>query len=635
MGGPEDLPQAQLVRRFTAELEPASDLEIQTKQYQKDLDATKEARDMLRSENTYISNSSPAIPQSTFTGAEIARKRLKSKCDEFFTSLAQKEAVEKKKTSVLRFLHRESTGHKLAREIQAAGEFTVSQVSSITTQLETQWKGSHSKATTNFLNICRKLDDHKMIFQWFPDQTAYTSVLCGAVTMIIQVSVNYSSISEQLSGYIADLSDRISVCTRWLDLYDRPSMQARLSDIYAKFFDFFIAVASWYLKGKPSRLLDSFNSNFSESYRTAAEVIKNSIQLIHEEAQIETALEVKGIVPHVDQSLAAVEERITAQVLQARREGENEVGRRMYHVLMEMARQFELLKHEMKEGIDALKQGLPERVHALEIEDTGAAAATIGLPTGLSRVEAEQLCVQLQSTIDEVGGNDGIRLAVQAGRLVAEPRMVHMLGKWAQATSGNAQILWIISPWETGAQTSAQLAALGIIWTAIQAKAQFISYICQRPHYGKLPRFKGAEDKAGILAMVYSLIRQLLQFQMPEDKVEIPVEMVDKLTQTADNWDTAIELLKILLDNTPNLRYCIVSGLNLLEDGARDLAQEFVDVLLAHVQNVGWPVHLMFTTSGQSRVLSTKIARESKLMTNNTFRQMKGKILYPDLQLPE
>jgi hypothetical protein len=254
---------------------------------------------------------------------------------------------------------------------------------------------------------------------------------------------------------------------------------------------------------------------------------------------------------------------------------------------------------------------------------------TIELADGLSRREAQHLCEHLQTIIDQVGGSDGIKLAIQAGRLLAEPAMVHVLGKWTQATSGNGQILWIMTPYEIGPQTSAQLAALGVIWTAIQAKAQFISYICQRPRLGAGPQFQTAEDKVGVLAIVYSLICQLLQFQPPDDKVLVPKDLIDKLTAPIDeSWSAAMTILRILLEHTPSLRYCIISDLNLFEGGARDMCQELVNVLFADATNVDWPLRVLFTTSGQSRVLGQRVPRESKVMTNNTFHQMKGRTIY-------
>lgn len=293
----------------------------------------------------------------------------------------------------------------------------------------------------------------------------------------------------------------------------------------------------------------------------------------------------------------------------------------------------------VEQKLDTLQQRLQPPGTLVElVEDNTHVTATIEHPIGLSRAEAEHICERLQSFIKQAGGSDGIRLAIQAGRLLAEPTVVLTLGKWTQSISGNAQILWVISPFEMGPQTSAQLGALGMIWTAVEAKAQFISHICQRPHYGRIPGFKNAEDSAGILAMVYSLIRQLLQFQPPDndDDVRIDAEMLHKLTDQSGpdgKWDIAMALLKMLLENTPSLRYCIISGLNLLEGGARAMCQEFVDVFLAHVQNAEWPVRVLFTTSGQSRALSSSVPRGSKVLTNNTFHQTKGRMLCRDIKM--
>lgn len=280
-------------------------------------------------------------------------------------------------------------------------------------------------------------------------------------------------------------------------------------------------------------------------------------------------------------------------------------------------------QHDTGKTIAAGPTSVKEREIA-EIQD---------VPRGLSRSEAKLVCQHLQSQIDQTGGSDGIRLALQTGRLVAEPTIVQTLGNWAQATSGNALKLWIISPFETGPQTSAQLAALGVIWTAIRARAQFVSYICQRPRYGSIPEIHNVEDKAGVMAMVYSLICQLLQFQSCDDKVYLQPEMLDRLTQPGERWTTGLMLLKYLLENTPTLRYCVVSGINLLEGGARDMCQEFVDLLFAHSRNTDWPLRILFTTSGQSRTLDGTVDKESKVMSHSTFRQMKGRLVYRDVQM--
>ncbi|OQE20229.1 hypothetical protein PENFLA_c017G10373 [Penicillium flavigenum] len=221
-------------------------------------------------------------------------------------------------------------------------------------------------------------------------------------------------------------------------------------------------------------------------------------------------------------------------------------------------------------------------------------AEIVDVPPGISSSETKQVCKHHQPWIDQMGGCDGLRLALQTGRPVAEPTIVQILGNWTQATSGNALKLCIVSPFETGPQTSSKLAALGVIWTAIRVRAQFVCYICQRPRYRSNPEAYNVEDKAGIMAMVYSLICKLLQFQPSDGKVYLQPEMLNRPTQPGEGWTTCLTLLKYLLENTPTLRYCIVSGINLLEGGAWDMCQEFVGLLFAHARSASCPLRIRF-----------------------------------------
>ncbi|KAF7528156.1 hypothetical protein PCG10_001444 [Penicillium crustosum] len=626
MNTTQEFSRPDLVRRFTAELEDDSDLASQVKSYQGNLDAEINAQEKLRMDRIYYG---PTSIESSFKGLELARQTLQSKCDEFFKSLDEKVEAEKSKSGFSRLMHRNATEQKLASYIRQRGELTVTQVTSIVNEVETQWTESNSKAATNFVKICQKFDAHKQIFQCFPSQTSYTSALCGAITMVVQASVNYSTIAERLSGYIAELSESIAVCTQWLDLYDNPAMQERLSDIYTQYFHFFIKVATWYMKPKPSKWLDSFNSNFTTGYEDTTETIKRSIRLIRDQALIENAWQLNKL----DQSFMSFEKRLAAWVNEIRNE-KNEAGGTMATLMLQMTERIGLWEERFErmqlQGQD--KTGRTTARGTASIKEAEIAEVD-DVPRGLSRSEAKWVCQHLQPKIDQMGGFDGIRLALQTGRLIAEPTIVQILGNWAQATSGNTLNLWIISPFETGPQTSAQLAALGVIWTAIRARAQFVSYICQRPQYGSIPEIRNIEDKAGVMAMVYSLICQLLQFQPPDDRVHLQPEMLDRLTQPGERWTTGLTLLKYLLENTPTLRYCIISGINLLEGSARDMCQEFVDLLFAHSRNADWPVRILFTTSGQSRALDGTVDKESKVMSHSTFHQMKGRLIYRDVQM--
>ncbi|KAJ5711736.1 hypothetical protein N7488_005892 [Penicillium malachiteum] len=429
----EELSRPQLVRRFTSELKDDTDLAIQTKRFQEDMDRQVEIREKMPMDHA---NTQGMIKDQSVRGLEIARQTLQSQCEEFFKSIEQKDEADKKKSSVRRMFHRNNTEQKLAQEMRNRGQFTVDQVISMTTELEEQWNESNGKVATNFVKICQKLNDHKQIFQCFPSQSDYTSALCGAVTMIVQASINYSTIAETLSGYVAELSERISICNRWLDLYTNVDMKERLCGIYEQYFK--------------------------------------------EQAEIENARQVTHIIPALAYSTAS----ITREVRESRN-ANNDVGGKMYQLLLQLDGRLERLEGTHLPRLHETSDDTSSETSIEEYKPT----KVLGIRDGISRAEAEELCqsLDLQSLINQVGGSDGIEPARQAGRLVAEPNIIHTLGRWTQATSDDDLILWIMSPYEPGPQTSAELAAYGVIWTAIQAKAQFVAYICHRPRPGTVP----------------------------------------------------------------------------------------------------------------------------------------------------
>ncbi|KAJ5703869.1 hypothetical protein N7493_011007 [Penicillium malachiteum] len=643
----EELSRPQLVRRFTSELKDDCDLAIQTKTFQEDMDRQIEIREKMRMDHV---NTQGRIKDQSVRGLEIARQTLQSQCEEFFKSVEQKDEADKKKSSMRRMFHRNNAEQKLAQEMRGRGQFTVDQVTSMTTELEEQWNESNGKVATNFMKICQKLNDHKQIFQCFPSQSDYTSTLCGAVTMIIQASINYLTIAETLSGYVAELSERISICTKWLDLYTNVDMKERLCGIYEQYFKFFTKVATWYMKPKSSKMLDSFNSNFTTKYQGTKTKIQTSIQLLREQAEIENARQVTHIIPALAYSTASIMKEVRES-----RNANNDVGGKMYQLLLQLdgrCKRYPLhhsnlttcLSHFILYLVERLEGAQLPRLHETS-DDTSSETSSVEeyettqilrITGGITRAEAEELCqsLGLQSLINQVGGSDGIEPARQAGRLVAEPNIIHTLGRWTQATSGNDLILWIMSPYEPGPQTSAELAAYGVIWTAIQAKAQFVAYTCHRPRPGTVPGYQNLEDKAAVLAMVYSLILQLLQFQPPGDELSLQREMIDQVTQPGERWNYSLALLKYLLANTPTLRYCIISGISSLEGEAQDMCKEFVDLLFSHVRNADSPLRVLFTTSGQSRTLFDTVSTESKVFSNNTFRRAKGRRMYHDVEMP-
>ncbi|PYH96948.1 hypothetical protein BO71DRAFT_439210 [Aspergillus ellipticus CBS 707.79] len=631
----EDLTRPTLIRRFTEELEPESSLAIQTKLYQDTLDEQQKARDKRRMDGIYYA---PIETGSPFNGVDTARQSLQYLCEEYFEVAAQKEREKGTKRFQIRH-HRPSREHKIASEVRGHDLYTVDDVNHLVSQLEDRWKRSNSKMVTYFNRICQNLDAHKAIFACFPSQSSYTSALCGAVTMIVQASINYSSIPDKLSGYTAELSDSISVCTRWGQLFHSRDIQTRLSTIYKQFFDFFIKVATYYLKPKFSQWLDAFNSSLADEYQRAADTIRTSIDLINREAQLRVAGEVKAIIPQLDLSIASQGDRIIEEVRRNRIEYTQStaaVGKEMFNLLLENLKQNQEQLQQMQRQIDEVRQ---EPWKSGQLEGIPTSQAVFLPEQGIPRAKAEEdIDSYLQSLVRRAGGSDGIKWAMDSGPLLATPIMMEKLGEWLEVSSSSSEVLWIMGSYELGEQTSARSAALGMIRAAVQTKAQFLSYVCeQSPTQGGDFSISDPDvgDDTKVHAMICSLVRQLLQFRPPEDTVQIAPELLKRTT--GGDWHTALELLNYLLQNTPALRYCIIADVNCLEGDAESMCREFIQMLCSHTSTsrTDCPLRVLFTTSGQSAVLPECVPMESTIAVSGSYHRLRrrGQVQEIDLFL--
>lgn len=126
------------------------------------------------------------------------------------------------------------------------------------------------------------------------------------------------------------------------------------------------------------------------------------------------------------------------------------------------------------------------------------------------------------------------------------------------------------------------MIALGVIHSAKQAKAPLISHICDKPREVDTHPSYTAE-KAALMAIGYSLIRQLLEFNVESDKLVFTCEMMQKLDADDGQWESLLGLLADLLQNAPILRHCTIHGLNDLEWGSgKQWCEQLLDVLFRH-----------------------------------------------------
>lgn len=253
---------------------------------------------------------------------------------------------------------------------------------------------------------------------------------------------------------------------------------------------------------------------------------------------------------------------------------------------------------------------------------------TVNSRKPLHKAEAKALCARLAQFVDQVGVSDGIQLAIDTVYIALDTAILEKVRPWLEEPADPPHALWIMAPFECGMQTSALSVSMRFTQILIQAKAPFISCICTMPQKSMIPEFKGTLREAGILAMVYSLILQLLQFRAPGyEQAQLDENELMELDGNIKHWEKSLRIFARLLDSAPNLRYCNISGLTDLEydteDKCKDKCKEFLDVLFSNTRPM--PLQIFLTTSGQSRLLPEYVGRDGMVVTELTYEEMERK----------
>ncbi|KAJ4287701.1 hypothetical protein N0V90_012404 [Kalmusia sp. IMI 367209] len=556
-----------LVRRFTESLDASDTLSVGTQVAQTAHDAEIDARDKLRARLHFNEFDRSTRP---FERCDAMRQALQKASDKFFQSW---ETPKEKRFLVFRKSFKKADTQAEQRVRQGAVD-SFEGVKDMVLSIAEEWRNKHSKVT-----------------------------------------VNHAEIADGLVAATAHLCDRVVVCTEILEVVQRESLQRQLADVYEALFSFLLEAAKWFNDPKFSRFFDSFNKRMKEKHANAVSVINQSIDIIIERGSVE--------------ELARVEyTRRTADIIEWKLDNLSEV------VVPAVA--------EMRTMVDEVRMGCAvfSADNLRQLGETMVSLLLNGAEDGLRKVFKQELYkVRLASDglIDNgtTGGTITSLLPDPAADLIyrneADDRlqflkaMTHVLvrvGKWMQASPGDARMLWVQHQFEYEEHNAAKATALGVISVAAKANAPFVSYICRKLHVADVPAGQ-TQEGSGLLSLVYCVALQLLRFRPRNDGFCILPALVEQLGETMESWDKALELLRLLLEGTPVLRYCIIHGLNSLENGSDGgKCAEVLQVLRAAAGRQDSPLNVLLTTSGHSRVLSEATDLSERVISRGALQTL-------------
>lgn len=224
----------------------------------------------------------------------------------------------------------------------------------------------------------------------------------------------------------------------------------------------------------------------------------------------------------------------------------------------------------------------------------------------------------IQQLENHIVGSNGVKFVAQYKNVLVESNAKAKLEGWL-SRDGRQQVLWMSSSFEPQHLSTARAAALAVVATSCSLDAPLISHFCEKPR-GNLRTEAQELEKVGLIGLVYSLVIQLVNLGSETSSLTINDERLKKLDGTTESWPVSLSLLGDLLQTVNCLQYCVIHGLNDLESttGCK-WCVELLDILLKY-QNAGY--NILFTTSGQSRVLSKSIQFTDRF----TLTKTKGEV---------
>lgn len=391
-------------------------------------------------------------------------------------------------------------------------------------------------------------------------------------------------------------------------------MHEQLSQVYALMFQFYRDAIAWYLSSSRSKFFGSFNDKIKSGLTKSLQTIKDIINRMINLCQIGNAAMSHSLLKNtafILEDTASIKSAIIKEDVFRHRQNhwaQNgsgiDPGELMRAFLGVMCQ---------RQAIDVPEtERLTAKTEAKAIKNTEERVATN------NRSELRESSKQMES---HVVGDEGPTLLESGYFWMPGPRVAPVLQDW-MAKAETPQTLWVAGPAvsETVSMTSPKSAALNVVLAAWRVQSPMISHFCERPR-------RDADgltgEQSGMIGLVYSLIMQLLQFEIEDDQQDLDPEDVSCLDGSIASFPKSLSILDRLYTHTPDIRFCVIHNLNALEwGGGAGWCHDFLDVLFQVQARCRASLRILFTTSGSSRVLAERIPARSQFYSEQVAQQI-------------
>ncbi|KAH8900655.1 hypothetical protein GQ53DRAFT_801186 [Thozetella sp. PMI_491] len=288
-----------------------------------------------------------------------------------------------------------------------------------------------------------------------------------------------------------------------------------------------------------------------------------------------------------------------------------------------------VLYREVRFSYDDLA-GVP--MQGRSVEDVDSSALRV-LPSGLvgirSRSQTPELVLQEQhwtaeelrqktQTLEAFFLLDRVRLSgTSVSTAMVNRKNLGRLVQWSQIDAGESKSLWIRGRHMLERDGQNPLTRIGIklVRLASQAGVPVISYFCQLGRPGPIAEHRVSVEAAGLTAVLYAIIFQilsLLPMTLRQDVIDLSKQRFSRLDGTETSYETAFKILDDLTRYVAPPVFCIVDGLQWLEN---DTTQVHLQRLVRILR--GSPLRVLFISAGTPRSLRDIFTRDETLVEEN------------------
>ncbi|KAM7184346.1 phytanoyl-coa dioxygenase [Rhypophila sp. PSN 637] len=511
--------------------------------------------------------------------------------------------------------------------------------------------GLSGKITSTFHKFCDKLDSHSHLLKILPEGNEYVSIFAGTLNAIISASVNHERVAEGLATALVAISENVAECQAELQLFQTEAMIEKVGDLYAHVFIFLSSYMDWMMRKRATRLLDSFNENLFRKFELDIQKINERSAAIRNLVAQSSRAELRETRLHVE-SLARdfrvgqegeARHRAEMEYFAARIERELAMTRQERRQLEEEGRQVKELSAQLTR---LLQERAMEWVEDERAVRTKALGGSSPLPIRLAVKRSPRPSAQMvymtgplsQWTSDDVSLNsahledffyrDRVRLPnaddwLSAGIATAPSELIQRLAEWTSSpargqASSTSNILWIDGPpiEADDLHNEISLLAATVVSMADRSSVPVMSYFSELRRREVLRPGVESQEMQGFLAMIYSLLRQMIESLMPVIEVDsgeadFSVDRFATLDGTTKTWDEVVEVFKDLVPLCPSRMFVVIDGMHWVD--GRD-TEIYIERLVDLLRENGSKFKVLFTTSGRVPTLRKLITPEEALL---------------------